>query len=162
MYFKKVPEWLFIIYSIDDRDVSKGRFKPTIESSIPFATKEEAERYRLEYINNIESMYDYDIDNSITTQFAVIPIHSNIGKIKITYTGNSSIRIGKSKALKFDSDRPVNWYIDSDIGATFISEGNAITVNCPNGDFAGKTITVNAEDVNGFCDKCVLTVVSDV
>ncbi|MDD7280308.1 MAG: hypothetical protein PUH30_12405 [Oscillospiraceae bacterium] len=112
MFFKKVPEWLFIIYSIDNRDVSKGRFKPTIESSIPFATKDEAEQYKLEYINNIESMYD--IDNSITTQFAVIPIHSNIGKIKITYTGNSSIRIGKSKTLKLNSDRSVNWYIDSD------------------------------------------------
>lgn len=159
MYFKKVPEWLFIIYSIDDRDVSKGRFKPTIESSIPFATKEEAERYRFEYINNIESMYD--IDNSITTQFAVIPIHSNIGKMKITYTGNSSIRIGKSKTLKFDSDRPVNWYIDSDIGATFISDGNSITVNCPDGDYVGKTITVTAES-DGLIDECVLTVVSDV
>lgn len=160
MFFKKVPEWLFIIYSIDNRDVSKGRFKPTIESSIPFATKDEAEQYKLEYINNIESMYD--IDNSIKTQFAVIPIHSNIGKIKITYTGNSSIRIGKSKTLKFNSDRSVNWYIDSDIGATFISDGNSITVNCPNGDFAGKTITVNAADVNGFFDKCILTVVADV
>lgn len=62
MYYKKVPRYLFIIYSVD---FSYGDFKPHIHNSIPFSSKEEAEVYMDSFVNNIE-------DNG-SVLFAIIP-----------------------------------------------------------------------------------------
>lgn len=72
MYYKKVPEWLFIVYYIDANDFRNGCFTPRIQNSIPFATKDEAEKYKIDYLNNIETVCD---NFERLTQFAVIPMY---------------------------------------------------------------------------------------
>lgn len=149
MFYKKAPEWLFIVYTFD---FDHGNFNPVIQNSVPFITRAEAEMYQNNFINNIENC-DY------RTQFAIIPIYP-FENIKITYTGNSSIRVGKTKALTANNNKSVKWKINSEIGATIDTNGNTAIVKCPDGDFVGKTIIVTAE-ADGLLDECVLTVVSD-
>lgn len=159
MYYIKIPEWLFIVYSIQKNNLEKGCFIPEIHSSIPFATKDEAERYKIDYLNNIESVCD-NFERII--QFAVIPMYY-IGNIKIICSGNRDIRVGKTKALRVDTynDKSMKWTINSEFGATIEANGNTAIVKCPDGDYVGQTITVKTE-VDGITDECVLNVVSDV
>lgn len=79
----------------------------------------------------------------------------------ILYSGNSTIRLGSTKTLRIETDKPVVWSIESDIGATIISNGNSAKIKCPNGNYIGNTITVKAE-VEGIISKCELTVVGGV
>lgn len=80
---------------------------------------------------------------------------------EILYSGNSTIRLGSTKTLRIETDKPVVWSIESDIGATIISNGNSAKIKCPNGNYIGNTITVKAE-VEGIISKCELTVVGGV
>lgn len=43
MYYKIIPKYLLIFYTLDYNGL--GDFRPTIRSSIPFFSKEEAEKY---------------------------------------------------------------------------------------------------------------------
>ena len=79
----------------------------------------------------------------------------------ILYSGNSTIRLGGTKTLRIETDKSVVWSIESDIGATIISNGNSAKIKCPNGNYIGNTITVKAE-VEGIISKCELTVVGGV
>ena len=150
MFYKKAPEWLFIVYTFD---FDHGNFNPVIQNSVPFITKAEAEMYQNNFINNIE-------DCDYRTQFAIIPIYPfEKMKINITYMCNPSICVGKTKALKLDVNKSAKWTIESEIGATIEANGNTAIVKCPDGDFSGKMITVKA-DVDGIIDKCILKVIS--
>lgn len=79
----------------------------------------------------------------------------------ILYSGNSTIRLGGTKTLRIETDKPVVWSIESNIGATIISNGNSAKIKCPNGNYIGNTITVKA-DIEGIINKCELTVVGGV
>lgn len=63
MYYKNPPEYLLIFYTMDN---NLGDFKPTIHSSIPFFTKEEAEKYKANLLNKMGS-------NDTHILFAIIP-----------------------------------------------------------------------------------------
>lgn len=64
MYYKNPPEYLLIFYTMDNNNL--GDFKPTIHSSIPFFTKEEAEKYKANFLNKMGS-------NDTHILFAIIP-----------------------------------------------------------------------------------------
>lgn len=81
--------------------------------------------------------------------------------ITIIYSGNPTIRIGGTKTLKVESDMPVVWSVESEIGATITPNGKSVKVKCPSGDFVEQKITVKAE-VNGVVGECVLTVTGGV
>lgn len=55
MNFRNPPKYLLIFYTMDN-DIY-GDFKPTIRSSIPFFTKEDAEKYLEKFISNAEGKY---------------------------------------------------------------------------------------------------------
>jgi hypothetical protein len=81
--------------------------------------------------------------------------------ITIIYSGNPTIRIGGTKTLKVESDMPVVWSVESEIGATITPNGKSVKVKCPSGDFVEQKITVKAES-NGVVGECVLTVTGGV
>ena len=79
--------------------------------------------------------------------------------ITIMYSGNPTIRVGGTKTLKVDTINTVVWSVESDIGATIISDGNTAKVKCINNiDYVGKTITVKAT-VGNSVGECLLTVI---
>lgn len=85
-----------------------------------------------------------------------------ISTITIIYSGNPTIRTGGTKTLKVDTTENVIWSVESDIGATIISNGNSVKVKCPNDlNCIGKQITIKA-DINGGIGECVLTVTGGV
>lgn len=55
MNFRNPPKYLLIFYTVNNGDL--GNFKPTIHNSIPFFTKEEAEKYLENFISNAEGKY---------------------------------------------------------------------------------------------------------
>lgn len=55
MNFRNPPKYLLIFYTMDN--AIYGDFRPTIRSSIPFFTKEEAEKYLDNFIGNAEGKY---------------------------------------------------------------------------------------------------------
>lgn len=81
--------------------------------------------------------------------------------ITIIYSGNPTIRIGGTKTLKVESDMPVVWSVESEIGATITPNGKSVKIKCPSGDFVEQTITVKAES-NGVVGECVLMVTGGV
>ena len=154
MQFYQVPEWLFIIY---DTHFECGDFRPTIKSGIPFATREEAEKYATEFVNNVD-------DNKML--FAVIPatqemcIGYNPRRIPILYTGRPEISTGSVKTLRADTNKPVKWSVESnhDDYVRYDYDGNSIRIRCYEDACIGETITVKAE-VDDFVNTCVLTIV---
>lgn len=48
MHYKIVPKYLLVLYTLDYNDC--GDFRPTIRSSIPFFSKDEAEKYLDDFI----------------------------------------------------------------------------------------------------------------
>ena len=58
MYYKIIPKYLLIFYTLDYNDC--GDFRPTIRSSIPFFSKEEAEKYLDNFIKK-SGLSDSDI-----------------------------------------------------------------------------------------------------
>lgn len=79
--------------------------------------------------------------------------------VTIMYSGNPTIRVGGTKTLKVDTTNTVTWSVDSDIGATIMSDGNTAKVKCTNNiDYVGKTITVKAT-VGNSVGECLLTVI---
>ena len=82
-----------------------------------------------------------------------------VSTVTITYSGNPTIRVGGTKTLKVDTTETVAWSVESDIGATIISDGNSVKVKCTNNiDYVGKTITVKAT-VGNSTGECLLTVI---
>lgn len=81
--------------------------------------------------------------------------------ITIIYSGNPTVRIGGTKTLKIDTDKPITWSVESEIGATITSNGNSVKIKCLNGDYIGQTITVKAE-IDGVIGECILTVIGGV
>lgn len=81
--------------------------------------------------------------------------------VTIIYSGSPTIRIGGTKTLKVESDMPVTWSVESEIGATIIPNGKSVKVKCPSGDFVEQKITVKAES-NSVVGECVLTVTGGV
>ena len=154
MQFYQVPEWLFIIY---DTHFECGDFRPTIKSGIPFATKEEAEKYATEFVNNVD-------DNKML--FTVIPavqemcIGYNPKRVSILYTGRPEISTGSVKTLQADTNKPVKWSVESSCDAciSYDFNGNKIKIKCLNDAYVGETITVKAE-IDDFVNTCVLTIV---
>ena len=81
-----------------------------------------------------------------------------ISNITITYSGNPTIRVGGTKTLNIDTTETVIWFVDSDVGATIIPNGNSVKVKCPNDmSFVDKTITVKAT-VGSDVGECILTI----
>ena len=79
--------------------------------------------------------------------------------ITITYSGKPTIRVGGTKTLRIDTTETVVWSVESDIGATIVSDGNSVKVKCANNiDYVGKTITVKAT-VGDSTGKCLLSVI---
>ena len=79
--------------------------------------------------------------------------------VTIMYSGNPTIRVGGTKTLKVDTTDTVIWSVESDIGATIMSDGNTAKVKCTNNiDYVGKTITVKAT-VGNSVGECLLTVI---
>ena len=154
MYFKQFPEWLFIIYNTH---FDCGDFRPTIKSGIPFATKEEAEKYATEFINNVD-------DNKML--FAVIPavqdmcIGYNPKSVSLLYTGKPEISTGSTKTLRVDTNKPVKWSVESSCDAYvgYDAIDNSIRIRCYENACISEIITVKAE-VDGVVSKCVLTIV---
>ena len=82
-----------------------------------------------------------------------------VSTVTITYSGNPTIRVGGTKTLKVDTTETVDWSVESDIGATIISDGNSVKVKCTNDiNYGGKTITVKATGGNSV-GECLLTVI---
>lgn len=79
----------------------------------------------------------------------------------ILYSGNSTIRLDSTKTLRIETDKPVVWSIESDIGATIISNGSSAKIKCPKGEYLGNIIEVKA-DIEGIISKCELAVVGGV
>jgi len=153
MCFEQVPRWLFIMYQTH---FEHGDFKPTIKMSIPFATRSEAEQYAEKFTRNIY----YEHSEYETTCFAIIPANYRATQVSIIYTGYPSIRIGSKKTLRVDTIKPITWSVDSECKVSFISEGNSITITCPDDNaYLNKAVTVKAE-VEGVTDECVLTFTS--
>ena len=85
-----------------------------------------------------------------------------VSTVTITYSGNPTIRVGGTKTLKVDTTETVAWSVESDIGATIISDGNSVKVKCTNDiNYVGKTITVKAT-VGNSVGECLLTVIGGV
>ena len=147
MYFKQFPKWAFIMYNVDYDD-----FHITVRNSVPFVTKEEAEKYATEFMENV--------DDNNKMLFTVIPIDEstcNIGRVSILYSGRPEINVNGTKTLKVDTDMPVTWSVDGD--TCYFADGNSIKIQCLDSYCCiGKIITVKAE-VDGVVGKCVLTVV---
>ena len=81
-----------------------------------------------------------------------------VSTVTITYSGNPTIRVGGTKTLNVDTTETVTWSVESDVGATIISDGNSVKVKCPNDmSFVDKTITVKAT-VGSDVGECVLTI----
>ena len=81
-----------------------------------------------------------------------------VSTITITYTGNSTIRVGGTKTLKVDTIDTVTWSVESDVGATITPNGNSVKVKCPNDiSFVDKTIAVKAT-VGSDVGECILTI----
>lgn len=106
-----------------------------------------------------EDQYDSNIDSIENWLCDYFPIVSK--DITIVYSGNPTIRIGGTKTLKVDTDKPVVWNLDSGIGATMTPNGNSVKVKCPSGDFVEQTISVKA-NVDGVISECVITVTGGV
>lgn len=82
-----------------------------------------------------------------------------VSTVTITYSGNPTIRVGGTKTLKVDTTETVAWSVESDIGATIISDGNSVKVKCTNDiNYVGKTITIKAT-VGNSVGECLLTVI---
>lgn len=82
-----------------------------------------------------------------------------ISNITITYSGNPTIRVGGTKTLKVDTTETVTWSVESDVGATIMSDGNSVKVKCTNDiNYVGKTITIKAT-VGNSVGECLLTVI---
>lgn len=64
MNFRNPPKYLLIFYTMDNDDL--GDFRPTIRSSIPFFTKEDAEKY-------LENLKSNAVGNYIKVLTAIIP-----------------------------------------------------------------------------------------
>lgn len=110
-------------------------------------------------ITIMEDQYDAKVDsieNWLCNYFPASP-----ETITIVYSGSPTIRIGGTKTLKVESDNPVTWSVESEIGATITPNGKSVKVKCPSGNFVEQTITVKAE-VNGVVGECVLTVTGGV
>ena len=81
-----------------------------------------------------------------------------VSTVTITYSGNPTIRVGGTKTLNVDTTETVTWSVESDVGATIISDGNSVKVKCPNDmSFVDKTITVKAT-VGSDVGECILTI----
>ena len=81
-----------------------------------------------------------------------------VSTVTITYSGNSTIRVGGTKTLNVDTTETVTWSVESDVGATITPDGNSVKVKCPNDmSFVDKTITVKAT-VGSDVGECVLTI----
>ena len=81
-----------------------------------------------------------------------------VSTVTITYSGNSTIRVGGTKTLNVDTTETVTWSVESDVGATITPNGNSVKVKCPNNmSFVDKTITVKAT-VGNDVGECVLTI----
>ena len=81
-----------------------------------------------------------------------------VSTVTITYSGNPTIRVGGTKTLNVDTTETVTWSVESDVGATIISDGNYVKVKCPNDmSFVDKTITVKAT-VGSDVGECILTI----
>lgn len=79
--------------------------------------------------------------------------------VTITYSGNPTIRVGGTKTLKVDTTETVTWSVESDIGATIISDGNSVKVKCANNiQYVNETITIKAT-VGNSVGECLLTVI---
>lgn len=82
-----------------------------------------------------------------------------ISNITITYSGNPTIRVGGTKTLKVDTTETVTWSVESDVGATIMSDGNSAKVKCTNDiNYVGKTITIKAT-VGNSVGECLLTII---
>lgn len=81
--------------------------------------------------------------------------------VTIIYSGSPTIRLGGIKTFRVDTDKPVIWSVNSEIGATITPNGNSVKVKCPSGDFVEQTITVRAE-IDGVIGECVLTVIGGI
>ena len=85
-----------------------------------------------------------------------------VSTVTIIYSGNPTIRVGGTKTLNVDTTETVTWSVESDVGATVISNGNSVKVKCPNDmSFVDKTITVKAT-VGSDVSECVLTITGGV
>ena len=85
-----------------------------------------------------------------------------VSTVTITYSGNSTIRVGGTKTLNVDTTETVTWSVESDVGATITPNGNSVKVKCPNDmSFVDKTITVKAT-VGSDVGECVLAITGGV
>ena len=81
-----------------------------------------------------------------------------VSTVTITYSGNSTIRVGGIKTLRVDTTETVTWSVESDIGTTITPDGNSVKVKCSNDmSFVDKTITVKAT-VGSDVGECILTI----